>query len=140
MAYVIFDLDGTLAVINHRLHLLPDWDAFFDACDGDEPNWPVIHTYQAIKSAGLHEVQVWSGRSDAVRDKTVVWLERYLGHVPALRMRRRNNYIADNALKEQWLDELGVASVSCVFDDRDTVVAMWRRRGVACFQVAPGDF
>ena len=28
----------------------------------------------------------------------------------------------------------------CVYDDRDKVVAMWRRNGVACFQVAEGDF
>lgn len=27
-----------------------------------------------------------------------------------------------------------------VFDDRDKVVSMWRARGVACFQVAPGAF
>jgi hypothetical protein len=27
-----------------------------------------------------------------------------------------------------------------VFDDRDKVVAMWRRNGVACFQVAEGNF
>lgn len=26
------------------------------------------------------------------------------------------------------------------FDDRDRVVAMWRRNGVVCAQVAPGDF
>jgi hypothetical protein len=28
----------------------------------------------------------------------------------------------------------------CVFDDRDKVVKMWRDEGVACFQVAPGEF
>jgi hypothetical protein len=26
------------------------------------------------------------------------------------------------------------------FDDRQRVVDMWRRNGITCFQVAPGDF
>lgn len=27
-----------------------------------------------------------------------------------------------------------------VFDDRARVVRMWRKAGITCFQVAPGDF
>ena len=27
-----------------------------------------------------------------------------------------------------------------VFDDRDRVVAVWRKHGIRCCQVAPGDF
>jgi len=27
-----------------------------------------------------------------------------------------------------------------VFDDRNSVVDMWRENGVRCMQVAPGDF
>lgn len=30
--------------------------------------------------------------------------------------------------------------IAMVFDDRDKVVAMWRRQGLTCLQVAPGDF
>ena len=32
------------------------------------------------------------------------------------------------------------ARLVMVFDDRDRVVNMWRRNGVVCAQVAPGDF
>jgi hypothetical protein len=50
----------------------------------------------------------------------------------------------DDSLKEMWLDEEfpgeRIQEIECVFDDRDKVVAMWRRRGIPCFQVAPGDF
>lgn len=140
MSYVIFDLDGTLADIRHRRPLLPNWDAFFDACDKDEPIWPVIHVYQAMRSAGHFHVQVWSGRSDAVRDKTEAWLMKYLGHVPVLRMRRAGDHQPDDKLKESWLDETLPESISMVFDDRNRIVEMWRRRGIQCFQVAPGDF
>lgn len=141
MSYVIFDLDGTLALCEHRRQLLPDWDAFFAACDKDEPNWAVIHVYHALRLAGLHQLQIWSGRSDAVREKTEAWLRVHLAEAPfVLRMRKAGDYTPDDKLKESWLDELGAQSVSMVFDDRDKVVAMWRRRGVPCFQVAPGDF
>ena len=50
---VIADLDGTIALIEHRRHWLdaeghPDmtsderWRTFFAQCHGDLPNWPVI--------------------------------------------------------------------------------------------------
>lgn len=32
------------------------------------------------------------------------------------------------------------ARLVAVFDDRSSVVTMWREHGVTCFQVAPGDF
>jgi hypothetical protein len=28
----------------------------------------------------------------------------------------------------------------CVYEDRQSVVEMWRNAGLPCFQVAPGDF
>ena len=43
----IFDLDGTLALIDHRRHFLDDqadpkrWQKFFAACVDDQPNEPV---------------------------------------------------------------------------------------------------
>lgn len=39
MKYIIVDLDGTLANIDHRLHYIkqnkPDWNAFYGACKDD---------------------------------------------------------------------------------------------------------
>ncbi|WP_435575134.1 hypothetical protein [Burkholderia plantarii] len=37
-------------------------------------------------------------------------------------------------------DILDRRRIVAVFDDRDSVVAMWRDAGVTCFQVAPGEF
>jgi phosphoserine phosphatase len=70
----IFDLDGTLALIEHRRHLVEgerkDWPAFFAACVDDAPNPPVIRTLQALRTAGA-EIWIWSGRSDEVKAQTV---------------------------------------------------------------------
>jgi len=149
----IFDLDGTLALIDHRRPLLESkssdrWQQFFAACVDDEPNLPVIHTLHALRRFGA-ECWIWSGRSDEVRAQTVEWLCKHkcLGPAgalePHLRMRKAGDLTADEILKRGWLNEIEPperARLTAVFDDRDKVVAMWREAGVPCFQVAPGEF
>jgi hypothetical protein len=51
-------------------------------------------------------------------------------------------FTSDDILKEEWLNQEfpDKQNLLCVYDDRDKVVAMWRRNGIPCFQVAPGDF
>jgi phosphoglycolate phosphatase-like HAD superfamily hydrolase len=148
--FIVFDLDGTLALIEHRRHHVAgrakNWRAFFAACGRDEPHKAVVLAFHAHRGAG-HEVHIWSGRSDEVRRETEDWLMRYLdldrGFVTTrLRMRRENDYTADDKLKKSWLDELRATGrdLDLVYDDRQKVVDMWRREGVPCFQVAPGDF
>lgn len=47
-SFVVFDLDGTLSNIDHRLHYIQrppsekDWAAFFAACENDLPIGPMI--------------------------------------------------------------------------------------------------
>lgn len=175
----IFDLDGTLALIEHRRHLVekttcgsccgivpvpndkpctacagtgwakPDWQAFFAACVRDEPNYPVIRTMHQLLLARC-DVQIWSGRSAVVMNETLAWLQRFVFWHPKLDpdkvqlvMRREGDFTPDEDLKAGWLDALNAHDRSrlvAVFDDRQKVVDMWRRKGVACFQVAPGEF
>ena len=149
----VFDLDGTLALIEHRKHWLeskaPDrWRHFYAACDKDQPNDPVIATMERLRHSGA-DVWIFSGRSDEVRDKTVEWLAHHTSFMshdlegPMLTMRAAGDYTADDVLKRQWLDAMLVDDrrrLVAAFDDRDRVVAMWRGAGVPCFQVAPGEF
>jgi hypothetical protein len=140
--FVVFDLDGTLALTEHRAHFLAgpgrkDWRGFYSACDLDEPCHPIIQTLIALDAAG-HEVEIWSGRSDEVRDKTAAWLEAHgLGHIP-IRTRSSGDHRADTVLKAGWLDEGRTPDL--IFEDRASVVAMWRARGIVVCQVAPGEF
>lgn len=141
---VIFDLDGTLADIRHRRHLVQQrpkrWREFFEACVDDVPNEPVIAAYRAFRQSALPcELWIFSGRSDAVRPQTERWLAQHVGDYDHLRMRRDGDYTADEVLKRRWAEPIA-HRVLCVFDDRDKVVAMWRSLGIACFQVAEGDF
>jgi hypothetical protein len=158
----IFDLDGTLALTEHRQHILDNkddpqrWQRFFAACVNDQPNEPVIRTLNTLRAAGA-ECWIWSGRSDEVKAQTVEWLQRHgcmgsprnvlwawpFGAPERFRMRKAGDFTPDEDLKRGWLAEMEppeLARLTAVFDDRDKVVAMWRAAGVPCFQVAPGAF
>lgn len=142
--FIVFDLDGTLALNEHRNHFLDrpnkekDWRGFFAACDRDSPCLPLVRLLRDMSTIG-HHVEIWSGRSDEVEDKTQAWLaEHGLDHV-LLKMRQASDYRPDTVLKESWLEEAS-RKPDLIFDDRASVVAMWRKHGIVCAQVAPGEF
>jgi hypothetical protein len=143
MDIIVFDLDGTLALNGHREHLIKEqgWDAYFLACGDDAPNEPVISVMNHLWERGI-AVEVWSGRGAIAFNQTADWLAVNGARHTKLRMRAEGDYTPDDDLKESWLKEEVAAGnrVLMVFDDRDKVVAMWRRNGLTCFQVAPGNF
>jgi hypothetical protein len=145
---VIFDLDGTLALIDHRRHFVEgrtskatdeDWRNFFAACVDDEPNLPVIRILQALRAQGYYIV-ILSGRSDEVITQTKTWLQDNDIPYDEMHMRPEGNYEPDQKWKARFLRRFDLTKILCVFDDRDKVVEMWRSKGIACFQVAPGNF
>lgn len=142
--FVVFDLDGTISLDHHRKHLAEagEWDAYFDACDRDQPNAPVIATINTFCLYGCMDTVILTGRSDAVRDKTADWLKRHRVEYDQLIMRPHGNHTPDFALKPIMLEQQGIelSQVMAVYEDRQKVVDMWRANGVPCFQVAPGDF
>ena len=86
---VIFDLDGTLAIIEKRRLLAGsptgnkpvkskmNWDVFFDPenIQLDEPNIPVIKMAQLFAEDGF-KIVIFSGRSDRSFLTTKSWLTR----------------------------------------------------------------
>ena len=145
---VIFDLDGTLALIDDRRDLATkdngkfDWDVFFnpDNISLDLPNVPVIQMANILHKQGFR-IFILSGRSDVTHQVTVDWLNDNGVWWDHLVMRPQNQlYLPDNDLKQGWLDSIGKDNVAMVFDDRQQVVDMWRQNGLTCFQVADGDF
>jgi len=88
---VIFDLDGTLAIIDKRRIKAGspsgktpspskmDWDVFFDPDNVlklDDPNPPVIKLAQMFKADGF-KVVIFSGRNDRSFDTTKQWLKKF---------------------------------------------------------------
>lgn len=146
---VIFDLDGTLALIDKRRLKAIDkngkmnWEIFFSPqnIQLDEPNIPVIKTFQAMKQVGF-EVGIFSGRDSISLKETKEWLKKNGVQYDFLKMRPQGSHTPDDVLKKKWLDEIfsDGKEILCVFDDRDKVVKMWRDNGISCFQVEYGDF
>ena len=150
---VIFDLDGTLALIDDRRALATkdngkmDWGVFFDPSniDLDLPNDPVIKMAQLLDSQGF-KIVIFSGRSKATKDVTKDWLNKFGVPFNILKMRPTGNgfqFMPDDKLKKKWLDDIfgdNKDRILCVFDDRQKVVNMWRDNGIDCFQVADGNF
>ena len=145
---VIFDLDGTLALIDKRRDLSTkdngkfDWVVFFDPknVDLDLPNQPVIDVANMLSKQG-YTIMILSGRSDVTHQATKDWLWKHKVSFDKLMMRpKKLHFTKDSDLKQMWLDDIGVDNVAMVFDDRNQVVDMWRDNGLTVFQVAQGDF
>lgn len=151
----VFDVDGTLADIGHRLHHIrgerDDWEAFYDACPGDKPYKHICRLAQHLISAGQILVFM-SGRTECVRYQTVNWLYQYvtkpkLGAAMRLYMRPmlykgEPDHREDHVVKRELLRQVVWDGFDPImsFDDRDSVVKMWREIGIPCAQVREGDF
>lgn len=143
---VIVDIDGTVADVEHRRHHVSDsrkknWHAFFEAMVNDPPKEDVIELVTILFNDGYDIIFV-SGRPDNYREQTDDWLR---SHVPIdrydLHMRAAGDTRADHVVKREILREIQKEyQIFLSLDDRQSVVDMWRREGITCLQVAPGDF
>ena len=147
---IIFDLDGTLALIDKRRELARkpngkiDFKILHDPSNIhlDEPNPPVVRIAQMFAEQGF-KIVIFSGRSDKTATATLSWLSR--NKVPfkklVMRPHKTMGFVPDEILKKDMLDKhLNIDDVFLVVDDRQKVVDMWRNLGLTVFQVAPGDF
>ena len=147
---IIFDLDGTLALIDKRRELSTkpngkiDFDKLHDASliKHDKPNWPVIKMAQLFAEQGF-KIVIFSGRSDKTATATLSWLSQSKVPFNKLVMRPQNTmgFVPDEILKKDMLDKhVDINDIFMVVDDRQKVVDMWRSLGLICLQVAEGNF
>lgn len=143
---IVFDVDGTLANNDHRQHLLigqkPNWDAFFAAMAGDQPNEPIIKLYEALKNTGKYTCILVSGRPEIFRNQTIDWLNQNRIFFDLLKMRPAGDRRPDHEVKEEILRDLQTEGFQILFaiDDRTSTVKMWRANGIMCLQCADHDF
>lgn len=141
---VIVDIDGTLSDASHRQHLVQgkkkNFTAFYDGCYLDALHGHVGVVVNLL--AAQYKILLVSGRVERVRQKTVDWLDKHWICYECLMLRPDGDTRPDDVLKEEILDRdiLPHYAPVMALDDRNRVVAMWRRRGIPCLQVAEGDF
>lgn len=146
---ILVDIDGTIADISHRVHLVrgegkKNWKGFFDACEDDEDIPEVINTVLALSEYFQLDIVLCTGRPEWLREKTMDWLDANTP-IPIdteLLMRGPKDFRPDYITKKALVEDAGytLEDIYAVFEDRNTVVKMWRDNGVKCFQVQDGDF
>ncbi len=146
---VLFDIDGTLADVDHRVHLLDpgreggkDWDAFFDAMVDDTPIVEMICLVRALSLADTPDgpdVLFVTARRGSHRVHTVEWLARHvepsLSHDwydTRLYMRGKTDRRPDHVVKHAILGKIREAGYQPVLavEDSEQVAAMYREAGV----------
>jgi hypothetical protein len=133
----LIDVDGTLAIRNSRGPY--EWRAAGE----DTPNRAVVMAVQALAlHPDVSTIVAITGRNEAVRRLTTMWLDAQNVPFNELLMRADGDRRPDDVIKEEIFrrDIAPRYDVVGVVDDRDRVVRMWRRLGLVCFQVAEGDF
>ena len=137
---VIFDLDGTLADLTHRLHHIKEkpknWELFHTSCVDDKPKQDVIDMARALYHQN-YQIWVLSGRNNTVWWETVAWLGQNGVLFHQLVMREAKDRRDDTIVKLEMTQKHGLIpqNTLCIFDDRQKVVNMWRQNGFTCMQV-----
>ncbi len=137
----VFDLDGTLCNVFHRIKWVAsypkNWEAFNAGIALDTLNEPVFNTLVAL--ANSHPIVLLSGRSEEHRDVTEEWLRGNQVPYSHLLMRPLDDFRSDDIVKSELADIVEQSySIQGVFDDRSQVVKMWQSRGIFVFDVAQG--
>ncbi len=142
---IVFDMDGTLASVEHRRHHVtgqrPNWKAFFDLMDQDPVIEEVADLARLAWAAGWNVIIV-SARPDDYREITEEWLDNLGGEGPLnyhkMYMRKAGDYRRDDVVKQEILEQMRSDGYEpwMVVDDRDMVVDMWRKNGIMALQCA----
>jgi hypothetical protein len=144
----VFDLDGTIANLDHRLHYIQkeakDWRGFFAAVGDDSPIEPIVTLMRNLYAGpdGYPHLVILSGRSSECRDTTRDWLQQHNVPYHYIYMRAEGDHRPDFETKKDMLDlMLKDNYIPLLFvDDRNQVVDLWRALGYTCLQCAKGDF
>ncbi len=156
----LFDVDGTLLDITHRLKFLREkpksWKLFRDPKQKrwDEPILPVITIFNALRLAGNNAIIVSARTKDEendTRDTLATWIPGMndttedMSFVIPMYLRSVRDYRKDAVVKAEILKTIredGYDPVM-VFDDRPQVISMWHETGLKVADVrdpSKGDF
>ncbi|WP_406263017.1 AAA family ATPase [Streptomyces sp. NBC_00191] len=133
---VMCDIDGTLAIRGDRF----PYD--FTRCDEDLLNVSVRGALCSFRRADSDVIVLLSGRGEEHRERTEAWLRRHEVPYDELWMRAAGDGRRDDVVKAELFDRhvRHRFAVRVSLDDRDRVVAVWRRMGLPTWQVNYGNF
>lgn len=129
----MLDLDGVLADVRHRLHLLEqvpkNWDGFFAGIPADPPL--EVGRALAAELAKTHEIVYLTGRPERTRSTTSAWLSEHRLPPGRLVMRRDGDRRPARLTKVGLVRRLGAdQAIAVVVDDDPAVCAALRAEGL----------
>jgi predicted ATPase len=142
---IVFDIDGTLANIEHRRAFVAtkpkNWKAFNAGIVNDTPHEDIVWLAQSFDN-GLNKIVLCSGRGEEHRIVTEKQMRDFDVPFNALYMRPAKDHRPDDIIKVELLQQIRseFGKPFLWFDDRNRVVDAIRAEGVRVLQVAPGDF
>ncbi len=139
----IFDIDGTLANCDHRLHYIKNkpknWDAFYNSCMKDLLILPVAQMLERFSSNNL--IYIVTGRPENNRYLTETWLNLNKVKFDSLIMRGDRDFRKSPDFKNSVCDQLEGEGFNILFavEDRPDCVEMFINRGIFTFDVSNGS-
>lgn len=130
----VFDIDGVLADVRHRLHHLEgrpkDWAGFFGAMTEDPPLRQGIELAREQTARGVQVVYL-TGRNEGYRRQTTQWLADHGCPDGRLVMRPDRDQRPARMFKPEALRRLAQGlDVTLVVEDDEAVVAALREAGL----------
>lgn len=169
VSWMIWDLDNCLADDSKRISLIDyntsdptrRYEAYHEACGEDELWQKNAVTFHELLAVGMRPLFI-TGRPNAVRQKTLRWIEKWLGveafNFPSeadhlnkplhgrLLMRPDGCELSSVELKERLLSDWFVSTaglgfrLTFAFDDHDGILKMYREKfGIPAFQLKVHD-
>ncbi|WP_375483094.1 hypothetical protein [uncultured Jatrophihabitans sp.] len=126
----VFDIDGVVADVRHRLHHLEHWhawDEFFDAAQDDPLLDEGLRLVTDLKRE--HDVVWLTGRPEWLRGVTERWLRAHDLPAHEVHMRPSGDYRPARFYRLDVLRELRPRGVAALIDDDDEVVQAARHAG-----------
>jgi hypothetical protein len=131
MSLAVFDIDGVVADVRHRLGHLEkphkDWSAFFREAASDPP---LEAGLALVAELGLRHDVVWlTGRPEWLREQTRAWLAHHGLPDQELHLRAVGDYRPARVYKLGMLRQLAARSISAFVDDDPEVVEVALQNG-----------
>lgn len=142
---IVFDIDGTLADMEHRRHWFDggrkNWDAFFAAQHLDPTHEEIVWMAHQFYETG-NTIIICTGRNEGHRKVSEEWLAKFDIKYAKMYMRPFKDHRQDGIVKVELLEQIRkeFGEPYLWIDDRNQVVKAIRDQGVRVLQVCEGDY
>ena len=143
---IVFDIDGTLANVDHRRQFVAsrpkNWAAWNAGMANDTVNEDIRWMLDSFVNRTGTKIVLCSGRGEETRAVTEQWLGDNRIHFNALFMRSVKDHRKDSIVKVELLQQIREqwGEPFLWVDDRRQVVDAIRAEGVRVLQVEAGEF